>query len=56
MVLDLPVADRQRDDMMLEPMDVLIVDDDEILLDTAIDTLESLGVTAHRAGSGREAL
>ena len=55
-VLDLPVADRQRDDMMLEPMDVLIVDDDEILLDTAIDTLESLGVTAHRAGSGREAL
>ena len=55
-VLDLPVADRQRDDMMLEPMDVLIVDDDEILLDTAVDTLESLGVTAHRAGSGREAL
>ena len=28
-VLDVPVADRQRDDMQLEPVDVLIVDDAE---------------------------
>ncbi|MCR4622469.1 MAG: response regulator [Clostridiales bacterium] len=55
-ILDLPIADRQRDDMMLEPMDVLVVDDDEILLETAIDTLESLGVTADHARSGLEAL
>ena len=55
-ILDLPIADRQREDMMLEPMDVLVVDDDEILLETAVDTLESLGVTADRAGSGLEAL
>ena len=54
--LDLPVADRQREDMMLEPMDVLIVDDDEILLETAADTLESLGVNPDRAHSGLEAL
>ena len=54
--LDLPIADRQRDDMMLDPMDVLIVDDDEILLETAADTLESLGVTAFRASGGAEAL
>ena len=54
--LDLPVADRQREDMMLDPMDVLIIDDDEVLLETAVDTLESLGVTADRAGSGLEAL
>ena len=54
--LDLPIADRQRDDMVLDPMDVLIVDDDEILLDTAVDTLKSLGVTADHAGSGAEAL
>ena len=54
--LDLPVADRQRENMMLEPMDVLIVDDDEVLLLTAIETLQSLGVTADRAGSGPEAL
>ena len=42
--------------VMLEPMDVLVVDDDEILLETAVDTLESLGVTAECARSGREAL
>ena len=55
-VLDLPISDRQREDMMLEPMDVLIVDDDEVLLETAVDTLESLGVTADHAGSALEAL
>ena len=54
--LDLPIADRQREDMVLDPMDVLIVDDDEILLETAVDALESLGVTADRAASGLEAL
>ena len=55
-ILDLPIADRQREDMMLEPMDVLIVDDDEVLLQTAVETLESLGVNAEHAGSGAEAL
>ena len=55
-ILDLPVADRQREDMTLDSMDVLIVDDDEILLETAVEALESLGVTADRAGSGVEAL
>ena len=55
-ILDLPVADRQREDMMLEPMDVLIVDDDEVLLETAVETLKSLGVTADCATSGSEAL
>ncbi len=54
--LDLPIADRQREDMMLDPMDVLIVDDDEILLETAVDALESLGVTADHSSSGLEAL
>ena len=55
-VLDIPVADQQRDEMKLDPVDVLIVDDDEVLLETAVDTLESLGVTADRATSGLEAL
>ena len=54
--LDLPIADRQRDDMKLEPIDVLVVDDDEIFLETAVDTLDSLGVEADRAGSGPEAI
>ena len=54
--LDLCIADRQRDDMTLDPIDVLIVDDDEVLLETAVDTLNSLGATVDRAGSGPEAL
>ena len=55
-VLDIPVADRQRDDMELEPIDVLIVDDDETMLETATDSLESLGATVEQARSGLEAL
>ena len=55
-VLDIPAAERQREDMTLDPMDVLIVDDDPILLETAVDTLESLGVTADCAGCAAEAL
>ena len=54
--LDLPLAERQREEMVLDPMDILIVDDDDILLDTAVAALESLGVTADRAESGTEAL
>ena len=55
-VLDIPVADRQREDMQLDPVDVLIVDDDEVMLQTAVDTLEELGATTDQARSGLEAL
>ena len=55
-VLDLPVAERQREDMMLDPMDILVVDDDEVFLETTADTLRSLGVTAACASSGPEAV
>ena len=55
-VLDIPLADRQRNEMMLDPIDVLIVDDNEILLQTAADTLASLGATVETAQSGAEAL
>ncbi|MBR4183648.1 MAG: response regulator, partial [Lachnospiraceae bacterium] len=48
--------ERQREDMRLEPVDVLIVDDDEILLETAVDMLESLGATVEQAGDGMEAI
>jgi len=54
--LDIPVADRQREEMHLDPVDVLIVDDDEIMLKTAADTLESLGAATDQARSGLEAL
>ena len=55
-VLDIPEADRQREDMQLESVDVLIVDDDEVMLETTVDILESLGASAEQAPSGLEAL
>ena len=55
-VLDVPVSEQQRGDMKLSRMDVLIVDDDEILLETAADSLESLGLVVDKASSGIEAL
>ena len=54
--LDIPEAERQREDMQLESVDVLIVDDDEIMLQTTVDILESLGASAEQAPSGLEAL
>ena len=55
-VLDIPLADEQRADVKLDERDVLIVDDDEIVLKTATDTLESLGLNVEQAGNGVEAL
>ena len=55
-ILDIPVAERQREEMRLESIDVLIVDDDEIMLSTASDTLESMGASTEQARSGTEAL
>jgi len=55
-VLDIPEADRQREDMQLDSIDILIVDDDETMLETTVDTLESLGASAEQARNGLEAL
>ncbi len=55
-ILDIPVADRQREDMQLDAIDVLIVDDDETMLQTTLDILESLGASADAARTGLEAL
>ena len=54
--LKIDVADRQMDEMMLPPIKVLIADDDDILLETAKDTLSLIGVTADIAHSGTEAV
>jgi signal transduction histidine kinase/DNA-binding response OmpR family regulator len=54
--LDIPIAERQMEELYFEAVDALIADDDPILLDTAADTLESLGINAERAKSGMEAL
>ena len=55
-VLDILEADKQRKDMQLDSIDVLIVDDDETMLEITVDNLESLGASAEQAPSGLEAL
>ncbi len=54
--LDIPISEHQRAEMKLEAMDVLIVDDDPVLLETASDTLTSLGLNVDMASSGLEAI
>ena len=54
-ILDVPIANHQIADMTLEPMHVLLVDDDEVLLETATDTLKSLGLEVDVASNGKEA-
>lgn len=54
--IDIPIAEHQRGDMKLDSIDVLIADDDEVLLETAVDTLESLGAKVEKASGGLEAL
>ena len=54
--IDIPVVDRQREDLKLDELDVLIVDDDPILLQTTSETLESMGVHADCADNGAQAL
>ena len=55
-IIDIKVADLQRDDMILEPIDVLVVDDDDVFLQTTKDTMESLGVKMESAKSGMDAI
>jgi len=54
--LDLPVAEKQLEEMKIEGVEALIADDDPILLETEVDTLASLGIHADRANTGLEAL
>ncbi len=55
-VLDVPLADVKEDARKLPNVKALLVDDDEILLETAKDTLTSIGVQADIASSGAQAL
>ena len=54
--LDIAEADKQREEMRLEDVNVLIVDDDEIMLQTLVDELDSLGAVSELAHSGEEAI
>ena len=55
-VLDIPAAEKQRDKMRLEPMDILVVDDDDRTLQTAVEAIGALGASAEQAHSGQEAI
>ena len=55
-VLDIPSADRQLDDIRLGQTDALIADADEAFLQTLTAEFESLGAAAEQARSGAEAI
>ena len=54
--LEIPLADKLVDEMMLPPIRVLLADDDPVLLETAKDTLRSIGAEADVAHNGTEAV
>ena len=54
--LDLLIAEREPEDMTLESVDALLVDDDEVFLQTAQYTFNSLDARVEVASSGVQAL
>lgn len=54
--LEIAVADKTEEEMKLPPVNVLIADDDDVLRQTAADTLRSIGVEADTAAGGMEAV
>jgi len=54
--LDVPIAEKAMDDLILPPLRLLVADDDEIFLESAADTFKSMGVDADIASNGEEAV
>ncbi len=54
--LELPIAERIMDDLILPPMEVLIVDDDEIFLESAANTLRQMGMSPECVTNGMDAI
>ncbi len=54
--LDLPIAEKMTDELVLPPMKVLVVDDDELFLESAEDTLKSLGLDTDTVTNGADAV
>ncbi len=54
--LDLPVADKLVDNLLLPPMKMLLVDDDDIFLATASETLKDIGLSPDCVDSGEKAV
>ena len=54
--LEIPVTEKTADEMLPKPVEVLLVDDDEILLENTKDILTSIGAKAETASGGEDAL
>ncbi len=54
--LDIEVSSKVETEQKLPPIEVLVIDDDEVLLETACDTLTALGTNPEIAESGESAL
>lgn len=54
--LDMPIAEKAMDDMILPPMHLLIADDDDVFLESASDTIKSMGVEADTVSNGEDAV
>ncbi len=55
-VLELPIAEKIMDDLILPPMEVLLVDDDVIFLESAANTLMQLGFSPECVDNGQQAV
>ncbi len=54
--VEVTIAERVVEELMLPPMKILLVDDDLIFLETASDTLTSMGITPDCVSTGEEAI
>ena len=54
--IDIPCSDRPQEELRLENVELLLVDDDEVLLETVKDTLASLGTKAETVSDGERAV
>ncbi len=54
--LEIPIAEKVVDELVLPPMKLLLVDDDEIFLATAAETLQELGLSPDCVDNGQDAI
>lgn len=54
--VDLPIAEHQAGGLSLPPICVLVVDDDEVFLESARDTLQTMGASVDTATDGESAV
>ena len=54
--LDIEVSSKSETEQKLPPLEILVIDDDEVLLETACDTLTALGTNPEIAESEETAL